>query len=50
MASKQLVAHLHLIRHSFVGWLLDEPHNPAIDATLHDAELGNLMPMARLGS
>src|SRR4030095_3890158 len=40
--------HLHFLQRRFVGWFLDKPGDPTIDAALHDAELGDVAPWNRL--
>ena len=41
--AEQLPAHFHFLQDCFIRRFLDEPCNPAIDATLHDAKLRNVM-------
>src|SRR6266487_1202648 len=41
--AEQLPADLHFLQYCFIGRLLDETRNSAINTTLHDAELRNLM-------
>ena len=41
--AEQLAAHAQLVKHGFVLWFLDESVDAAIDAALHNPELGDVI-------